>query len=151
LQEKDFLQHFNNEETLGYLVNRAGHTMGYKLRTLIAEQGIEIPFEQLIVLFMLWKRDGMHQSEVVHGIYKDKTTITRGLHNLEKHNLIVRIQDEKDKRNKKIFLTHKGKELKKTILPLAFEMIQNASEGISKEEMTICRKVLKKIYQNLDQ
>ena len=151
MTEKEFLQQVENSEALGYLINRAGHTMAYGLRTSIEEQGIELPFEQLKVLFMLWQKDGMYQSEVVNGVYKDKTTITRGLHNLEKHNLIVRVKDEKDKRNKKVFLTHKGKELRNLVIPLAFEMEKKAIEKISKKELEIFRKVLKKIYHNIDQ
>ncbi|MEL6925948.1 MAG: MarR family transcriptional regulator, partial [Bacteroidota bacterium] len=102
------------------------------------------------VLFMLWVEDGRNQAELAEWSFKDKTTITRGLQSLEKLNLVVRITDEKDKRNKLIFLTHKGRELKNKVMPLAAATMEDAIQDISKEELNICRKVLGKIYNNLN-
>ena len=78
--------------------------------------------EHMIILFILWKNDGASQKSVVNNIFKDKSTITRGLSYLEKENLIVRITDENDKRNKKIHLTHKGKSLQKEVDSLRIEL-----------------------------
>lgn len=120
------------------------------LRDKLSEEGVEMPFEQWRVLFMLWVEDGRNQAELAEWSFKDKTTITRGLQSLEKLNLVVRITDEKDKRNKLIFLTHKGRELKNKVMPLAAATMEDAIQDISKEELNICRKVLGKIYNNLN-
>ena len=150
MQDRDYQKEFENRDTLGFLINRAGKVMANTLRGKLAEKGVELPFEQWTILFMLWQEDGRNQIELVQGLYKDKATITRGLHSLERLNFVVRITDEKDKRNKKIYLTHKGKKLKNEVIPLAHQTTEIAIQNISDREIKVCRKVLQKIFENLD-
>lgn len=139
----------NKEDSFGYLTNRAGSQMMKAMRDSLTTAGIEMPPEQMMVLFQLWEKDGINQKELVDGSFKDKTSITRGIHSLEKHNLVVRITDENDKRNKKIYLTQKGKKMEKIVKPLAYETQGQAIKGISKKDLEVCKKVLNKIYENL--
>ena len=137
------------EDSFGYLTNRAGSQLMKAMREKLMVAGVEIPPEQMMVLFHLWEKDGVNQKELVNTSFKDKTSITRGIHSLEKHNLVVRITDENDKRNKKIYLTQKGKKMEKIVKPLAYETQGQAIKGISKKDLEICKKVLNKIYENL--
>jgi len=123
--------------------------MANTIQAKMREKGLILAHEHMGLLFMLWRKDGINQKELVGSLFKDKSTITRGLKALEKHNLIVRITDEKDKRNKRTFLTSKGKLLKKEITPLMIELNESAAENISQKELNICKKVLNQIYENL--
>ncbi len=138
-----------HNESLGYLVNRAGKMMSNMAQTKMREKGLVLAHEHMVLLFMLWRQDGLNQKELVGSIIKDKSTITRGLNALEKQDIIVRITDEKDKRNKRIFLTNKGKSLKKEIKPLVYEVNDTAAENISQKDLLTCKKVLNQIYENL--
>ena len=137
------------EDSFGYLTNRAGSQMMKSMKEKLIAAGIEMPPEQMMVLFQLWEKDGIHQKQLVEDSFKDKTSITRGIHSLEKHNLVVRITDEADKRNKKIYLTKKGKDMEKMVKPLAYEMQGLAIKGILKKDLETCKMVLNKIYENL--
>lgn len=137
-------------DSLGYLVNRAGKAMTYVIQTKLREKGVDLASEHMVLLFMLWKQDGINQKELVGRILKDKSTITRGLTVLERKNLIVRIQDDLDKRNKRLFLTHKGKTLKEEIIPLMKEVNRIAAQNISKKDLDTCKTVLNKIFENVD-
>lgn len=139
----------DHSDSLGYLINRAGKMMANTAQAKLREKGLVLAHEHMILLFMIWRQDGINQKELVGNIIKDKSTITRGLGALEKHNLIIRITDEKDKRNKRIFLTNKGKLIKKEIKPLMEEVNESAAKKISKKDLTICKKVLTQIYENL--
>jgi len=139
----------NKEDSLGYLTNRAGSEWLKTIREKIKKAGVEIPPEQMMILFQLWEKDGINQKTLVEGSFKDKGTITRGIHSLEKHNLVVRITDENDKRHKKLYLTNKGKDMEKVAKPLAYETHTEALKGISNKDLENCKKVLKKIYENL--
>ena len=139
----------DHNESLGFLVNRAGKMMANTIQAKMREKGLDLAHEHMGLLFMVWREDGINQKELVGNLYKDKSTITRGLIALEKHNLIVRITDEKDKRNKRIFLTSKGKLLKKEIQPLMKFVNESAAENISSKELKNCKKVLIQIYKNL--
>lgn len=138
-----------HKESLGYLVRRVGKKMSNSVQAKLRELGLDIPHEHMVVMFMLWRKDGINQKEIAGDIIKDKSTITRGLNYLEKHNIIVRITDEKDKRSKKIFLTHKGKDMKKQVEPMMFRINKNAAQGVSKKDLETCKKVLTQIFENL--
>lgn len=102
------------------------------------------------VLVDLWREDGVRQQDLAVSIIKDKGTIARALDSMERQNLVVRVTDPNDKRNKRIYLTHKGKAVRHELFPHAEAVINKASEDISEEEMAICQKVLAKVYQNLN-
>ncbi len=137
------------EDSLGFLINRAGKSMGQRLRQHFGEKGMDMPIEHWAILVNLWIKDGLNQQELADRTFKDKTTIARAINLLEKMNVVVRVQDENDKRQKNIHLTHKGKSLKEELGPLALQTIQESVEGISEEEVEICKNVLRKIYANI--
>ena len=137
------------EDSFGYLTNRVGSQMMKTMKEKLNAAGIEMPPEQMMIIFHLWEKDGVNQRELVSTSFKDKTSITRGIHSLEKHNLVVRIRDESDKRNKKIYLTKKGKDMEKIVKPLANETQGQAIKGILKKDLETCKMVLNKIYENL--
>ncbi|MEM6964186.1 MAG: MarR family transcriptional regulator [Bacteroidota bacterium] len=137
-------------DSLGYLINRAGKAMTYVVQSKLREKGVDLASEHMILLFILWKQDGINQKQIVGKILKDKSTITRGLTVLEKKNLIVRIQDDTDKRNKRLFLTHQGKSLKEEIVPLMKEVNRIAAQHIPTEDLTVCKTVLQQVFKNID-
>ena len=62
-----------------------------------------------MIMLLLWKENGQFQQQLADGSYKDKTTLTRQIDGLEKRNLIVRVPDKIDRRQKRGYLTNKGK------------------------------------------
>ncbi len=141
---------FDLENALGFLMNRNGRMMAKLLHQKFGKRGFEVYGEKWPILVHLWIKDGVFQKELVDSICRDKGTIARTIQEMERENLLIRIEDEKDKRHKKIYLTHKGKELKKTLVNVAIETTKEATEGISDEEIKVCKIVLKKIYNNLN-
>lgn len=135
--------------SLGFLTNRVGRLVAIKLKNRIGKEKFDLPPHCLGILAELWAQDGIIQQDLAISIVKDKATIARALELMEKKNIIVRIKDEKDKRNKKIFLTYKGNELQNQIMFHAAGLLGDAKEGVSKEEMTNCLNTLEKIYNNL--
>ena len=137
------------EDSFGYLTNRAGSQIMKTMKEKLTEAGVEMPPEQMMILFHLWEKDGVNQKELVNESFKDKTSITRGIHSLEKHNLVIRITDEKDKRNKKIYLTKKGKDMECVVKPIVYLTQGQAIKGILKKDLETCKMVLNKMYENL--
>ena len=139
----------DKNDSFGYLTSRAGSTIMKSMREQLKHAGVEMPPEQMEILFYLWEKDGQNQKELNEGHFKNKATITRGISSLEKYNLVIRVTDEKDKRNRKVYLTHKGKELETIVKSIAYQTQNNAIKGISKRDLETCKKVLNKIYENL--
>lgn len=141
----------NPHDSLVFLTNRVGRLLSNEIRKqLESEDDLQtIQPYHIGILVDLWSQDGVRQQDLAVSTIKDKGTITRTLNFLEKENLVVRVTDRSDKRNKRIYLTHKGKELEERLLPYAQRTISEATTGISQEELRVCKDVLAKLYMNL--
>jgi DNA-binding MarR family transcriptional regulator len=138
-------------ESLVFLTNRVGRLLSNLIRKKLEEEEgpLQLQSTHLGVLVDLWVQDGVRQQDLAVSTIKDKGTITRTLNILERESLVVRVTDQSDKRNKRIYLTHKGKELKHQLMPFAQRATASATEGISAEELSVCKRVLAKLYNNL--
>ena len=140
---------FSPFDSLGFLTNRVGRLLGKSIRKRIQDPEEETTFQHIGILVDLWMQDGLRQQELAVSVIKDKATIARKLDQLERQNYVVRIPDEKDKRNKLIYLTHKGKALKEQLTPYMENALADATKDIDDEEIRICKSVLNRMYNNL--
>lgn len=102
------------------------------------------------VLSDLWQHDGLRQQDLAISLIKDKATITRIISYLEEENILIRVADSQDKRTKRIYLTHKGKQLQQHLVPQAIQAAKEATANIDQDELQTCLEVLHKIYENLN-
>lgn len=140
---------FDPIDSFGFLTNRVGRLLGIHLKKVLGKEEFDLPVHCFGILADLWNKDGVKQQDLAISIVKDKATIARALELMEKQNIIVRIVDEKDKRNKKIFLTHKGMHLQHKLMNMDKTINSEATKSLTKEEIETSKKVLKKMYQNL--
>ena len=138
-------------DSLIFLTNRVGRLLSIEVRKKLGEDEVQQVLQptHMGVLVDLWMQDGVRQQDLAVSTIKDKGTITRTLNFLEQENLVVRVPDRTDKRNKRIYLTHMGKELKHQLLPYARDAIGGATAGICEHDLRICKDVLAKVYKNL--
>jgi DNA-binding MarR family transcriptional regulator len=97
----------------------------------------------------LQNQDGQRQQDLADVVHKDKTCITRIIDSMEKRDLVVRIPDRLDRRQKLIYLTNKGKKLPEELMQIARQTSLEAQQGINPEHLNICGEVLMKIRSNL--
>jgi DNA-binding MarR family transcriptional regulator len=140
-----------------HLKNSLTHLMGRTYRAALnrvqksfSSAGYRITVEQWLLLVNLRNRDGQLHQELADNTYKDKTTVTRLLNGLEKKGLIERAAGTADRRQKRISITGKGKEMLKALGPLALETQSLSLQGIDRGELEICRNVLLKVYGNVN-
>jgi DNA-binding MarR family transcriptional regulator len=93
----------------------------------IKENGIDLTFEMLEVMSCLWRRDGINQQEIADYTLRDKSSMTYLLDNLVKRKLVRRVWDESDRRNKLVYLTKDGEQLRAQLYPWAIEVYEAAS------------------------
>ena len=120
------------------------------LQKLFREHQLDITVEQWSVLVHLWKEDGVSQQHLCVKTFRDKPSITRLIDNLEKQGLVQRQAKENDKRVNCIFLTEKAKSLKPLSTQLANKTLIEGLEGVSAEDVETVRRVLEKVYHNLN-
>lgn len=98
----------------------------------------DITFEMLHVLMFLWREDGINQQELANRIFKDKSSLSYLLTNLEKRDLVKRVADPNDRRNKQIRLTSKGLDLKDKYIPFVDGVLDDLTTKIQPEEVKKC-------------
>ncbi|OFI06777.1 organic hydroperoxide resistance transcriptional regulator [Clostridium acetireducens DSM 10703] len=104
---------------------------------------------QIAVLAILWREDGLTQKEIGDKIQIRPASLTGLVNSLLDKKLILRKLDEKDARNKRLYLTEEGAKLKSVSLEIINKLEETLVKGFSKEEKQLLIYWLKKIYNNL--
>ncbi|MBI4666760.1 MAG: MarR family transcriptional regulator [Nitrospinae bacterium] len=138
---------FNLDESLGFLLNRAAHSMKWALEKKLARHGLTPP--QWASLARLWEEDGLPQSQLGRRLHFDKPTISGIIDRLETKGLVRRERDGEDKRVVRIFLAPKGKKLEKTLAGLATGVNQKAGAGLSPAGLENLKAMLTRIFTNM--
>lgn len=106
------------------------------------------------ILFTIEEEPGLTQNELVHLLDVAKESLSLSLNRLEQNQLIYRVQNEKDKRSKKIFLTEKGKntvlECKKGFNLINQSMFNELSNKERDQLDSLFDKMLDSITQEID-
>ena len=134
---------------LGRAVAEMRNHINYLLQEKITQHAPHISFEMVEILACLWKEDGVNQQQLAALTVKDKSSITHLVGKLERELLVSRIGDERDRRNKLVYLTPAGRQLRKKLYPWVLEVYEQAVAGISGEEIEGCLQLVRKITENV--
>ena len=116
----------------------------------IADVHVDITYEMVKVLILLSDNKYMNQQQIADLTFKNKASLTSLLNNMEKRSLVVRNEDNADKRNKIITLTPKGKELFSKVNPIFDEMYDLLYKDITSEEIAIMNNVVLKMNKTVE-
>ncbi len=141
---------FKRGELYSVINGMASMAVARSLQKNFRNAGLEITIEQWTVLYHLWKEDCLSQQELCNRTYRDKPSITRLIDNLEKQKLLKRSSHKNDKRINLVCLTDAGRALQETTLALANQTMNEALNGVKKEDIEIVKTVLQKVYDNLN-
>ena len=137
------------DQSAGYLINMTALLLKRELSSSIKSHNIDVTPEQWAILNRLNERTGLTQKEVARLTFKDNANITRMVDKLEKKGLVIRRPDENDRRSWNLAITKKGIEIRNLVEPLAVNILNKISKGISEKEMNYYNDISKKIIQNL--
>ncbi len=140
---------FKRGELYSFITGMASTALARRLQRNFKQAGLEITIEQWSVLYHLWKEDSLSQQELCNRSFRDKPSITRLVDNLEKLKLVKRVASKNDRRINLIFLTDVGRNLQEETMSLANQTLNEALEGVSKDDIEMCKQVLQKVYENL--
>ncbi len=142
-------QDHDSEQPLLFLIKRTVRAFIRRLNRSFVAAGYDVTSEQWRMLRWLWHRDGQRQQDLADVAHKDKTSITRIIDGMEKRDLVVRIPDRLDRRQKLIYLTDKGKRLREELMQIVQRTSLGAQQGIEPEHLDVFTDVLAKIRENL--
>lgn len=140
---------FKRGELYSVINGMASTAVARRLQKNFRSAGLEITIEQWTVLYHLWKEDCLSQQELCNRTYRDKPSITRLIDNLEKQKLVKRSSHKNDKRVNMICLTESGRVLQDTTLALANQTMDEALDGVKKDDIEVVKIVLQRVYDNL--
>lgn len=104
----------------------------------IREHRIDLTFEMLQILRCLNNSGKMNQQELANLTYKDKSSLSYLIKNMEKRGLVKREENETDKRSKLVLLTGKGKKLYVKIKQLAGGVYTQIENEVNLDHIQLC-------------
>lgn len=138
------------EEALGFWVARVYMQSRAQMYRRFKRHGVELTPEQWMVLVRLWQNEGVTQSALAERTFRDLPTMSRILALMEKGGLIVRRRDERDGRARLVYLSDRGRSLRRTLVGEARAMVDDLLRGIPSADVATTRKTLQRVLANLE-
>lgn len=113
--------------------------------------GIDVPVAYFHILRLPISDDGEIQKTISEMAFLTPSVTSQLIQKMVSDGLLERLADPNDGRIKKVFLTSKGKELKKIIMSKALEIPLRACEGIAEQDVVTAISVMQHMRKNLEQ
>ncbi len=112
------------------------------------EQGTDISTEQWVIIDQLYQSNGMSQTDLANGSYKNAPTVSRIIDLLCDKKLVERQRFDGDRRRYKIYLTSSGKALHQQLMPHVLELREKTWQGLSDEDWGNLQRISTQILDN---
>lgn len=138
------------QDDLLHTISRTWLLIKQHAKTMLVDMDYDLTFEQIVVLHILELEDGLNLGMVADRADRERTTISRMVDGLEKRNLVLRVPDKQDKRQKLLYLTTLGKERLVDMAPLGEKFHSILYGEIKKEDIENTLLTLKKMLHNIE-
>ena len=135
------------DDRMAHLVKDATRALVRALQTRLATR--EVPFGHWTFLRILWESDGLTQRELSREAGVMEPTTFTALKAMESRGYIVRRQLAGNRRKVHIFLTRRGRALKRSLVPLAEAVNRIAVRGVATADIAATRRTLVTVLVNL--
>ena len=134
---------------MAHLVKDATRALVRSLQTRLAVHGVS--FGHWTFLRILWERDGLTQRELSREAGVMEPTTFAALKAMAASGYVVRRQLPGNRRKVHIFLTARGRILKRKLVPLAEDVNRVAVRGLGAADIAATRRTLLAVLANLAQ
>ncbi len=138
------------EEALAFWVARVYMRSRAEMYRRFKQHGVELTPEQWMVLVRLWQNEGVTQSALADRTFRDLPTMSRILTLMEKSGLIERRRDKSDGRARLVYLSDRGRSMRRTLVGEARAMVDQFLGGIPAADIAVTRRTLQRIVANLE-
>lgn len=108
----------------------------------LRREAIDLTFEMLQIMVILWRQDGVNQQELADASFKDKASLTSILNNLQSKELILRTKAPVDRRNNIISLTTTGRKMGQKVKPIIMALYAKAGMMVDLHQTQLCTQYL---------
>jgi DNA-binding MarR family transcriptional regulator len=135
------------DDRLAHLVKDATRALVRALQLRLARHGV--PFGHWAFLRILWERDGLTQRALSREAGVMEPTAHAALIAMERRGYVVRRKLPDNRRDVHVFLTPRGRALKRVLVPLAEDVNRVAVEHVPAADLGATRATLLAIIDNL--
>ena len=149
-EAQEILRHWRQavpDDRLAHLIRDAGRALARALSIRLAEHNVS--FGHWSFLRILWEADGLTQRELSEQAGVMEPTTFSALKSMERLGFITRHQLGNDRKKVHVFLTPKGRALKKRLVPIAEEVNATAIKGVPAAHIEAMRAALLTIIENM--
>ncbi|MEZ9697752.1 MarR family transcriptional regulator [Vibrio sp. 10N.261.46.E12] len=136
-------EEFDRPNSFGWLVNVVANKASKDFDVELKKYGLTIALWP--TLMCLWEEEGLTQRDIAAKSKVENSTTTRTLDKLEKLDLVERRTDPNSRRSFRIYLTEKGKELEKDIIPVPARVNKELMSALDADEQQQMIGLLKKM------
>jgi DNA-binding MarR family transcriptional regulator len=147
---KRLLKHWHEavpNDRMAHLVKDAGRSFLRSLQVRLSAQGVSLG--HWTFLRILWEQDGITQRELSQEAGVMEPTTVVALRAMEELGYIARERMPDNRKNIYVFLTPRGKALKKKLVPLAEEVNTLALRNVKTADLATTRRCLMVMLDNL--
>lgn len=134
-------------DRLAHLVKDATRSFLRSMQARLADHGVQLG--HWTYLRILWERDGLTQRELSNEAGVMESTTGTAIRAMEELGYVTRQRLDGNRKNSHVFLTTRGKRLKKTLVPLAESVNRIAVAGVGDRDIDAARRCLLAIIENL--
>jgi len=113
----------------------------------LSQLGLHV--SQELILFVLWREEGLSQSELAARLRVELPTLTKAVQRMERTGLLIRQADAQDTRVSRVYLTEKGRALYTPALKVWQDVETRTQRGMTEIEKALLRRLLQQIVSNL--
>jgi DNA-binding MarR family transcriptional regulator len=135
------------EESLNYQLIQVMKEHRQRAEEALSHLGLHVAQE--LVLFVLWREEGLAQSELAARLRVELPTLTKAVQRMERAGLLIRQADEQDTRVSRVYLTEKGRALCAPALQIWQDMDARMLHGMTEIEQALLRRLLQQMVSNL--
>ena len=101
------------------------------------------------ILFLLWEKDGLSQSQLAARLQLELSTITKSVQRMERVGLLKRRDDEQDSRISRVYLTEAGRALYEPAMQVWKDLDERTCHRMTDIEQALLRRLLAQALSNL--
>lgn len=146
------LRHWREDvpnDRIAHLVRDTARGLTRALQVRLAVQNVS--FGHWVFLRILWEEEGLTQRELSDRAGLMEPTTHTAILKMEQLGYVERRQHDDNRRKLFVYLTRRGRSLKKKLVPLAEEVNEASVKGVSKKDIAITRKTLLAMVGNLSE
>lgn len=100
------------------------------------------------ILFLLWEKDGLSQSQLAARLRLELSTITKSVQRMERAGLVKRRDDEQDSRISRVYLTEAGRALYEPAMQVWKDLDDRTCYHMTDIEQAFLRRLLAQALSN---